>query len=84
MSNVSAFPKSELQAQIRRPKEDRNPKTEQTRIDSDFGLRPSLGFRPSDFGLCETGGKSLVTQPRPRHWEHLVNMNDRIFGAHVL
>jgi hypothetical protein len=42
-------------AEIRRPKEGRNPKTETIDTysefsgNSDFGLRPSFGFRPSDF-----------------------------------
>ena len=44
-------PKSE----IRRPKETRNPKSESevhsARAPSDFGLRISFGFRPSDFGF---------------------------------
>jgi hypothetical protein len=45
-------------AEIRKPNpegrkkaEIRSPKNEPTRIDSDFGPRPSFGFRPSDFGL---------------------------------
>jgi hypothetical protein len=49
---MGPIPKSEARIpEDRRKAEIRNPKNRLTRIDADFGLRPSFGFRYSDFGL---------------------------------
>src|SRR5262245_33676208 len=55
VAEMSMMSKSEGRIPEGRKKaETRRPKNRLTRVDSDFGLRISFGFRPSDFGLLLT------------------------------
>src|SRR6516162_5361461 len=57
------LPKSEARSpEGRRKAETRSPKNSLTRLVSEFGLRPSFGFRPSDFGF-----RGPSARPRPRN-----------------
>src|ERR1035437_4240860 len=82
-------PKSE----DRRPKKTRSPKsrmhsrlsgaaTQQVKPSSDFGVRPSFGFRASGFGFQECRHCSLFNQPAigaalPRSEEHTSELQSR-------
>src|SRR5262249_19809804 len=54
----------------RKKAEIRKPKNGTTRIDSDLGLGPSFGFRPSDFGRCDFSNSHYLRRRGKKSGDH--------------